>query len=87
MAFSPDKDRLNRFAARVALAGLAYSTYSPGDGITRYRFFPAPKAGECAPDYFSGYSLGFTRGISNAEIWLDGYEAAQVEASRPTDVE
>lgn len=64
---------LNELTTR---AGLQVHTYSPGDGITRYRFFPIID-GE-RQDYF-----GPRRGIatvlrlSAAFIWIKAYIAGQ----------
>jgi hypothetical protein len=45
--------------------GVPLSTYSPGDGVTRYRFGTA--------DYFAGHALATVLGAHDAGVWLDGY--------------
>lgn len=42
------------------------ATYSPGDGVTRYRFFDEEPC-----DYFEGY--GFKEALANAQGRRDGY--------------
>lgn len=54
-----------RGAARAAKLHVA--TYSPGDGITRYRFFRE------LSDYFEGNELGTALGPREAMVWLGGY--------------
>lgn len=53
---------------------LFFETYSPGDGVTRYRFFSKPS------DYFSGSAiktvLGRTRALEFADAFIFGYNAA-----------
>ena len=50
-------------------AGLYVATYSPGDGVTRYRFFKGKKP----KSYFEATGLYTALGISEAEAWLEGY--------------
>lgn len=47
-------------------------TYSPGDGITRYKF--APKG--LYEDYFAAEPRTQALGWKEAMVWLDGYEQA-----------
>lgn len=54
--------------------GLHVETWSPGDGVTRYRFFSEPA------DYFGGsdnIKLYTALGIKEASTWLLGYIASQ----------
>ena len=65
--------------------GLIVSTYSPGDGVTRYRFF---RASDQTPgrrvDYFSGSSPVSTQlGIGKAEWFVGDYAVRQELASQP----
>lgn len=62
------------FLNRAALAGLYVTTWSPGDGKTRYRFHVAPG------DYHDGSDVGFALGLSEAIAWLDGWLAAKSHA-------
>ena len=46
------------------------TTYGPGDGVTRYRFFATDQ------DYFGpGNGIATVRGRKNAETWLRAYDA------------
>jgi hypothetical protein len=67
---------MSRFADLILDAdkvGLSIDTWSPGDGLTRYRFFPQQ---DC-PDYFGSSGRLYTAlGIKEAETWLSGYTSA-----------
>jgi hypothetical protein len=54
--------------------GLRIARYSPGDGMTRYRFFPI----DDPSDYF-GPSNGVhtALGMAAAEAWIEGYRAGR----------
>ena len=60
------KARLERDAREV---GLYVGIYSPGDGVTRYRFFKSKKP----VSYFTGSGLYTALGLAEAETWLAGY--------------
>jgi len=60
------KARLMRLAKE---AGLHVATYSPGDGVTRYRFFKSKKP----VSYFQQTGLYTALGLLEAEAWLSGY--------------
>lgn len=63
----------------VNYCGLTCRTYSPGDGITRYRFF----AQDDPSDYFGpSTGLGTALGISEAIAWLEGYRAGRIQGMR-----
>jgi hypothetical protein len=49
--------------------GLQVYTYSPGDGVTRYRFVLEGADG----GYFGGSDIGTALGIQQAKLWLAGY--------------
>lgn len=53
-------------------AGVHMDSYSPRDGVTRYRFFNKPM------DYFSGGALFTALGRKEAETWLKGYIAHEI---------
>ena len=53
-------------------AGLYVDHYSPGDGVTRYRFFDKPM------DYFAGSGLFTALGRKEADTWLEGYVVGEV---------
>jgi hypothetical protein len=52
--------------------GLDLFTYSPGDGVTRYRF---ARSGE-QTCYFSGNGITVVLGRKEARLWLLGYADA-----------
>lgn len=56
--------------------GLSVDFYSPGDGVTRYRFF----AGS-GHDYFESGGLYTAFGIAEAITWLTGYSQGKEGAS------
>ena len=56
---------------RAELLGLYVDSYSPGDGVTRYRFFTEET------DYFAGDGVGTALGVKDAMTFLDGYSAAK----------
>lgn len=58
--------RLERSARE---SGLYVATYSPGDGVTRYRFIKSRKP----VSYFQQNGLYTALGLSEAETWLGGY--------------
>lgn len=59
-------------------AGFYVASYSPGDGVTRYRFFDCEEP--C--DYFEGYGcctkLGFKEALAYAQGRRDGYFSREV---------
>lgn len=59
------EDKANRL-------GIGCATWAPGDGATRYRFFPTI---DC--DYHAGDELGTCLGRAEAHVWLNGYAAAR----------
>lgn len=54
--------------------GLYVSTWSPGDGMTRYRFHAYPS------DYNAGKELYTAGGLKDAKTWLRGYRQGQINA-------
>lgn len=69
MAKKSRKELLAEDANRV---GLFVRTYSPGDGLTRYRFF---KKSQGKSSYFGPHNGIYTAlGIKEAETWLSGYQ-------------
>jgi hypothetical protein len=52
--------------------GLYMDHYSPGDGVTRYRFFREPA------DYFDGNGLHTALGLAEAEAYVRGYIAGVI---------
>lgn len=56
------------FARQV---GLHVATWSPGDGMTRYRFFDRES------DYDSGEGLVTVGGRKDALLWLRGYSSGK----------
>lgn len=66
--------RKERLVARAEDAGLTFSTWSPGDGMTRYRFFDDTALNS---DYFGGEPVQTCLGLREAEVWLRGYVAGK----------
>lgn len=74
------KSRLETLQRDAEKFGFYVATYSPGDGVTRYRFFSEPS------DYFGPASGLYTAlGYKEATIWLNGAIAgASKEGKRQT---
>ena len=68
MARANRKELLRKKAAE---AGLYVATYSPGDGVTRYRFIKS--RGGRPVSYFAQNGIYTALGISEAETFLAGY--------------
>lgn len=68
--------RKERLVARAEDAGLTFDTWSPGDGMTRYRFFDGTARDS---DYFGGHGdeVQTCLGLREAEVWLRGYVAGK----------
>lgn len=49
--------------------GLSVAVWSPGDGVSRYRFFKGVKP----RSYYSGDGIFTALGISEAQVFLTGY--------------
>lgn len=64
------------YAARDV--GLTVSTWSPGDGMTRYRF------SDDGQDYFACQPLYTALGIAEAVTWFRGYASGYHAAARTT---
>jgi hypothetical protein len=65
--------RRKRLEKEAREAGLYVSSWSPGDGVTRYRFFK----GTSARSYFSGGAIYSVAGLIGAENWLSGYRTGK----------
>ena len=63
---------MTKLERKAREAGLYVDSYSPGDGVTRYRFFGKPM------DYFAGGGLFTALGKKEAETWLEGYVAHEI---------
>jgi hypothetical protein len=61
--------------------GLSVHAWSPGDGLTRYRFGETPNT----IDYFQHGGLFTALGIREAEIYLAGYARRVKRPSLVTD--
>lgn len=61
--------RRRNLMRRVVEAGLRVATHSPGDGVTRYRFFKSKKR----VSYFTHVGIYTALGLTEAEAWLAGY--------------
>ena len=67
-----DKEHMN---AVLKHCNLDVFTYSPGDGVTRYKFAPKGKYG----DYFTADCGARACGFSEAMTWLYGYQQALID--------
>ena len=56
-------------------AGITFDTYSPGDGVTRYKFFREPGSGYFGPHDGFHTSLGLSEALTFAEGYLLGRAA------------
>lgn len=65
-------------ATAAANVGLHVSTWSPGDGITRYRFF----TGEGNNYFGPGDGIHTALGRKDALLWLSGYRTGRQERGR-----
>ena len=57
--------------ATILPTGYYVDTWSPGDGMTRYRFFQAPKSDpeDRSESYFSGPGIGTEKGYGAAVVF------------------
>lgn len=60
-------------------AGMHCATYSPGDGVTRYRFGPADPGSlaDGSPDYFAMSAWYTCLGWKEASAYIRGFLAAR----------
>lgn len=65
-------------------AGLYVGAWSPGDGVTRYRFFDHGVMSNGLPvqDYNSGDGVKTVLGRKDALLWLAGYRAGRYSHGR-----
>jgi hypothetical protein len=70
------KERLIDDAARV---GLHVRTWSPGDGVTRYRFFANAHNSYFGPEH----GIATVLGIAAAERWIAAYMAGRAAQVSP----
>ena len=59
--------RLEELQEEAKAVGLHIDTYSPGDGVTRYRFFTEPS------DYFAGRGTYTALGLGEARVFVTGW--------------
>ena len=62
---------------RAQSLNLSVATWSPGDGMTRYRFFQDEDA-----EYFADEPLYTALGLKEAFTWLSGYAAGKRDATK-----
>ena len=68
-----EQTRLEMLQEEAKVAGLYVCTYSPGDGLTRYRFFDKP-----GNSYFGPANGIYTAlGLKEAQTYLAGYARAR----------
>lgn len=60
---------------RAFQLGIRVSTWSPGDGITRYRFF------RVETDYFGDHAIYTALGAKEARVFLAGFAAGSARES------
>lgn len=66
------------FYALAESVGIHVATWSPGDGVTRYRFINKRSEPEIEWDYFATLHPLYTAlGLREASVWLLGYAAGQ----------
>jgi len=69
--------RLQHLEQAASEVGLHIGTYSPGDGVTRYRFF-VTEAGQPLNSYFGPRNGIYTAlGLKEAWAFLAGYTKAK----------
>jgi hypothetical protein len=82
--------RRHHLAHDAAKLGLMVATWSPGDGMTRYRFFPIGTETD-AQDFFGPRNGLYTAlGLKEAFTWLNGYrdgKAAGLDEARQLTAE
>ena len=83
--------KLDVLNAELKNYGLSIDSYSPGDGVTRYRFFDFPEDSERATDYFAGYgiftALGWKEAITFATGYCRGMERAYASVGMSAQLE
>lgn len=67
---------MNGIEKESSRLGLYVSAYSPGDGITRYRFYTTPKR------FFHGDGIFTALGKREALIFLRGIEIGRMEQAK-----
>ncbi len=81
MATKPRSALYRSIQERAAYLGLHLRSWSPGDGVTRYRFLSG-RTPAIERDYFAArqdYVLGTCLGSKDAESFLSGYAACHAE--------
>lgn len=74
----PLKTRRKNLIEKARHVGLQVATWSPGDGMTRYRFFRGAPADQ---DYFGPLSpIGVAYGISQAHDWVNAFKQGHIAA-------
>ena len=63
----------DQITEQAAGMGLFVSTWSPGDGATRYRFTVRPQG------YSEGDGLYTALGRAQALVWLNGFSHGQIQ--------
>ena len=62
--------KLDTLNAELKNYGLSIDTWSPGDGVTRYRFFDGSEQGG---DYFASFGIFTALGWKEAVTFATGY--------------
>jgi hypothetical protein len=73
-------NRVDVLNAELKNYGVEVDTYSPGDGVTRYRFFKIDPGADYANDYFAGYGLYTALGWKEAVTFATGWRAGMEQA-------
>ena len=70
--------------ATILPTGYYVDIWSPGDGMTRYRFFQAPEGDpeDRSESYFSGPGLGTEKGYGAAVVFARGLQEGKLATSK-----
>lgn len=72
--------RKQALAHRAAKVGVRITTWSPGDGRTRYRFGNMNDPASADYDTCYGREYGWALGFKDAEAWLDAFSKGVMAA-------
>ena len=68
--------RYQNLQLKAKQCGLSVAKWSPGDGMTRYRFYVTGLYNDEGADYFALMNPTFTAcGLGDAHTWVNGYRS------------